>query len=282
MILDQSLCVKVLKWRLHFGYKFYMYFIVYLCIIVIAFSALTVLVRRQEGHPACKKLSGGVLVWLFVWSEVQTCIWPSWCHCHSLSLASVKSRLVLPFWYQFTSVVPEKVPLNGCVCVCVVYYCSSCATVVEWVFVDEQSDTSEYGGSESPPHVRASQRRSVTLRTPSFLSVCSLEVLHNESVPFPRTSGARFCAAGMIQSTGLSSWVVSRVWLRCYRTQVQITPLTVVFTATAAAIYSLGHGLHTFTAVLRSTQPSTLRGMVKWVSAYRLGNSNNGDGGCGW
>ena len=33
----------------------------------------------------CKKLSGGVLVWLSVWSEVQTCIWPSWCHCHSLS-----------------------------------------------------------------------------------------------------------------------------------------------------------------------------------------------------
>jgi len=31
----------------------------------------------QEGHPACKKLSGGVLAWLSVWSEVQTCIWPS-------------------------------------------------------------------------------------------------------------------------------------------------------------------------------------------------------------
>ena len=42
-----------------------------------AFSALTLLVGRQEGHPACKKLSGGVLVWLSVWSEVQTCIWPS-------------------------------------------------------------------------------------------------------------------------------------------------------------------------------------------------------------
>jgi len=25
----------------------------------------------QEGHPACKKLSGGVLAWLSVWSEVQ-------------------------------------------------------------------------------------------------------------------------------------------------------------------------------------------------------------------
>ena len=39
-------------------------------------------------------LSGRVLAWLSVWSEVQTCICPSWCHCHSLSLASVKSRLV--------------------------------------------------------------------------------------------------------------------------------------------------------------------------------------------
>jgi len=41
-----------------------------------AFSALTLLVGWQEGHPACKKLSGGVLAWLFVLSKVQTCIWP--------------------------------------------------------------------------------------------------------------------------------------------------------------------------------------------------------------
>jgi len=46
--------------------------------------------------------SGGVLAWLSVWSEMQTCMWPSWCHCHSLSLASVKSRFVLPFWYRLT------------------------------------------------------------------------------------------------------------------------------------------------------------------------------------
>jgi len=43
----------------------------------LAFSALTLLVGRQEGRPAWKKLSGGVLAWLSVWSEVQTCIWPS-------------------------------------------------------------------------------------------------------------------------------------------------------------------------------------------------------------
>jgi len=36
-------------------------------------SALTLLVGRQKGHPACKKLSGEVLAW----SEVQTCICPS-------------------------------------------------------------------------------------------------------------------------------------------------------------------------------------------------------------
>jgi len=33
-----------------------------------AFSAL---VGRQEGHPACKKQSGGVLVWLTCFSKIQ-------------------------------------------------------------------------------------------------------------------------------------------------------------------------------------------------------------------
>ena len=50
----------------------------------------------RKGIRPVKKLSGGVLAWLSVWSEVLTCICPSWCQCHSLSLASVKSRLVLP------------------------------------------------------------------------------------------------------------------------------------------------------------------------------------------
>ena len=57
-----------------------------------AFSALTLLVGWQEGHPACKN------------------------RVVSLSLASVKSRLVLPFWYRLTQVILEKRPLNGCCC----------------------------------------------------------------------------------------------------------------------------------------------------------------------
>ena len=91
-----------------------------LCYITAAFSALSLLVGRKEGHPACKKLSCGVLTWLSDWSEVQTCIWPSGCHCHSLSLDSVKSRLALPIWYWLTWVVREKGLLNGCVCYIIV------------------------------------------------------------------------------------------------------------------------------------------------------------------
>ena len=47
------------------------YIIVYLKYDYVAFSALTLLVGRQEGHPACEKLSGGVLAWLSAWSEAR-------------------------------------------------------------------------------------------------------------------------------------------------------------------------------------------------------------------
>ena len=77
------------------------------------------LVGRQEGHPASKKTEwwgAGMVISMERGADLR----PSWCHCHSLSLASVKSRLVLTFWYWLTRIVPEKGPLNGCVCVCAV------------------------------------------------------------------------------------------------------------------------------------------------------------------
>ena len=66
----------------------------------ICFSALTLLVGRQEGHPACKKLSGG-------WDAgmlLVTCVGRG-AHLHMAQLmplpltmfCSSKSRLVLPF-----------------------------------------------------------------------------------------------------------------------------------------------------------------------------------------
>ena len=56
---------------------------------------------------------------------MQTCIWPSYCHYHSLSVVSVKSRLLLPFWYWLTWVVPERaVKQVVCVRACLgVYVC---------------------------------------------------------------------------------------------------------------------------------------------------------------
>ena len=112
---------------------------IYLAQCFVLFHSPSVLWRcwlgGRKGIRPVKKLSGGVLVWLSVWSEVQTCIWPSWCHCHSLSLASVKSRFFSPFWYRLTRVVPDKGPLNGCVCgMCfVLYLCTTLFVINEYV-----------------------------------------------------------------------------------------------------------------------------------------------------
>ena len=126
--------------ELHYGYKTVTKNIVCTCTLTskcldstvicstvnTAFSALTLLVGQQEGHPACKKLSGGVLAWLSAWSEVQTCMWSSWCHCHSLSLASVKSR------YGFTCLVPAHLGSPGKTAVKRLYVCVNTARMLRF------------------------------------------------------------------------------------------------------------------------------------------------------
>jgi len=70
---------------------------------MLAFSALTLLVGQQKGHPACKKLSGEVLARLSVWSEVQMiCMRSSWCHCHLIISYSNKIQNGLPFWCRLS------------------------------------------------------------------------------------------------------------------------------------------------------------------------------------
>jgi len=69
------------------------YTLAFLCYnhLAFAFSALMLLVGRQEGHPACKSrvVRYCVLAWLSVWSEMQMiCIWSSWCHCHPIICCS--------------------------------------------------------------------------------------------------------------------------------------------------------------------------------------------------
>ena len=99
---------------------------VFMGLISILYSILSVLwmpsvlwrcwLGGRKGIQPVKKLSGGVLTsvtWLSVWSEVQTFIWPSWCHRHSLSLASVKSRLVWPLAHPGS---PGQRAVKRCVC----------------------------------------------------------------------------------------------------------------------------------------------------------------------
>ena len=84
-----------------------------------AFSALTLLVGRQEGHPACKETErwgAGVFICLEQGADLhmaQRISPPLTVSCFS------KIQIGLPFWYRPTQVVLDKGPLNVCVCVCV-------------------------------------------------------------------------------------------------------------------------------------------------------------------
>ena len=83
-----------------------------------AFSALTLLVGRQEGHPACKKLSGGgagVVICLDRGADLhiaQLMPLPLTVSCFS------KIQIGLAFLVPAHPRSPGKGPLNGRVCVC--------------------------------------------------------------------------------------------------------------------------------------------------------------------
>ena len=88
-----------------------------------AFSALTLLVGRQEGHPACKKTEWWD-VGVVVWDEVQTLNIAQQMPLLLTISCSSKSRLVLtclvsPFWYLLTRVVPDIFQKSSKTAVCV-------------------------------------------------------------------------------------------------------------------------------------------------------------------
>jgi len=103
--------------------------LLFVCIYVCAFSALTLLVGWQEGHSACKKLSCGCCMVICLERGADL---------HMAKLMPLpltvsgfsKIQIGLPFWYRLTWVVPEKGPLNGCVCVCVCVHLCLCGTYV--------------------------------------------------------------------------------------------------------------------------------------------------------
>ena len=91
----------------------------------------------RKGIQPVKNSRGGVLSWLSVWSEVQTCIWPSWCHCHSLSCFS-KIQIGFTFLVPAHLGSPRKRAVKW---VCVVYV---------WIFLQSSvGDQSAARTSES-------------------------------------------------------------------------------------------------------------------------------------
>jgi len=81
----------------------------------VAFSALMLLVGRLEGHPACKKLNGGVLAFFICPQQVADL--------HMAKLTPLpltfscfsKIHIGFTFLSLAHSGTPEKGPLNGCV-----------------------------------------------------------------------------------------------------------------------------------------------------------------------
>ena len=77
------------------------------------------LVGRQEGHLACKKLSGRVLAWLFVWSEL---------HMAQLMPLPLTVSCFSNIQIGFTFLLPAHMGSPGqravkrvCVCLCVCF-----------------------------------------------------------------------------------------------------------------------------------------------------------------
>jgi len=99
------------------------------------------LVGWQEGHPACKKTEwwgAGIVVCLERNADLHTAqLMPLPL---AVSCFTKIQRLVLPFWYRLTRVVPDRGPLNRCVCVCVSGRLSLQRTIVDSWLTEELSE----------------------------------------------------------------------------------------------------------------------------------------------
>jgi len=78
-----------------------------------AFSALTLLVGRQEGHPVCKNLSAGVAICLERGADLHMAqLMPLLLTVSSFSKIQIGFAFLVPAHLG----IPGKGPLNGCVC----------------------------------------------------------------------------------------------------------------------------------------------------------------------
>ena len=86
-----------------------------------AFSALTLLVGRQEGHPACKKLSGEELVWYLSGVRCRLAYGPA-------DAIACFSKIQIGFSFLVLAhpgSPGQRAIKRVCVCVCVCHYAAS-------------------------------------------------------------------------------------------------------------------------------------------------------------
>jgi len=76
-----------------------------------AFSALTLLVGRQEGHPACGKLSGGVLAKAVTRIYFRGCWGTTQLSCMAEALPDFKVKIGLSIGYANYSLYRTLIPL---------------------------------------------------------------------------------------------------------------------------------------------------------------------------
>ena len=85
----------------------------------VTYRALMLLAGWHEGHPACKKNLGKLVVrcWHGYLFGVRRRL--AYDPDDAVATHCLQSRLVLTSWYWLTRVVPDKGPLNRCLFVCV-------------------------------------------------------------------------------------------------------------------------------------------------------------------
>ena len=176
---------------------------------------------------------------------------PSWCHCHSLSLASVKSRLVLPFRYRLTQVVPGKRPLDVCVLVLLLLMCD-CET-------DRQREMTmcwDEACSQCPLHHQS--------RTTSPLTEESRQSSCRKLAPLLSASARLPCTNHSLSSVQLPS-------LYAHRSIMQRQ----VVTAGGALRVWRGHMARVGVRATRSggTAPNRVQGHSPWLAGQQGGRS---------
>ena len=168
------------KWRVVINIFVINVIVLCLNVTLFAFSALTLLVGRQEVHPAWKKTEwcgAGVVVCLeqgAVLPMAQLMPLTLTVSCFS------KIQTGLPFWYWLTRVVPDKRPLNGCV------FVTHCFTLLALSSTTPVVRSLGHGRSHQP--------------STSTAGTCSFSVsMRNCFVPFSGKFLQLLCAENQLQ-----------------------------------------------------------------------------------